>query len=108
MPNELVYVFIVPGPILRHLGESGKFRLLHGENTRGCVILLDVLFDQFYCILNKKKYFYFQINAWNTGCPAKNFSLIIILLYTVNIINIELETLGNKNSHTEWFKYHLL
>ena len=28
------YVFIVPGPILRHFGEFGKFRLLPGENTR--------------------------------------------------------------------------
>ena len=28
------YVFIVPGPILRHLGEFGKIRLLLGENTR--------------------------------------------------------------------------
>ena len=34
MPNELFYVFIVPGPILRHLGEFGKIRLLPGENTR--------------------------------------------------------------------------
>ena len=34
MPNELFYVFIVPGPILRHLGELGKIRLLLGENTR--------------------------------------------------------------------------
>ena len=34
MPNELFYVFIVPGPILRHLGEFGKIRLLLGENTR--------------------------------------------------------------------------
>jgi hypothetical protein len=28
------YVFIVPGPILRHLGEFRKMRLLLGENTR--------------------------------------------------------------------------
>ena len=28
------YVFIVPGPILRHLGEFGKIRLLLRENTR--------------------------------------------------------------------------
>jgi hypothetical protein len=28
------YVFIVPRPILRHLGEFGKIRLLLGENTR--------------------------------------------------------------------------
>jgi hypothetical protein len=28
------YVFILPGPILRHLGEFGKIRLLLGENTR--------------------------------------------------------------------------
>ena len=28
------YVYIVPGPILRHLGEFGKIRLLLGENTR--------------------------------------------------------------------------
>jgi hypothetical protein len=28
------YVFIVPGLILRHLGEFGKIRLLLGENTR--------------------------------------------------------------------------
>ena len=28
------YVFIVPRPILRHLGEFGKIRLLPGENTR--------------------------------------------------------------------------
>jgi hypothetical protein len=27
------YVFIVPGPILRHLGEFGKIRLLPGGNT---------------------------------------------------------------------------
>jgi hypothetical protein len=27
------YVFIVSGPILRHLGEFGKIRLLLGENT---------------------------------------------------------------------------
>ena len=26
--------FIIPGPILRHLGEFGKIRLLTGENTR--------------------------------------------------------------------------
>ena len=31
---NLFYVFIVPGPILRHFGEFGKFRLLPGENTR--------------------------------------------------------------------------
>ena len=31
---NLFYVFIVPGPILRHLGEFGKIRLLLGENTR--------------------------------------------------------------------------
>ena len=30
---NLFYVFIVPGPILRHLGEFGKIRLLPGENT---------------------------------------------------------------------------
>ena len=34
MPNDFFYVFIVPGPILRHLGEFGKIRLLLGENTR--------------------------------------------------------------------------
>jgi len=28
------YVFIVPRPILRHLGEFGKIQLLLGENTR--------------------------------------------------------------------------
>jgi hypothetical protein len=28
------YVFIVPWPILRHLGEFGKILLLLGENTR--------------------------------------------------------------------------
>jgi hypothetical protein len=28
------YVFIVPRPIVRHLGEFGKIRLLLGENTR--------------------------------------------------------------------------
>jgi hypothetical protein len=28
------YVFIVPGPILRHLGEFGKIRSLLGGNTR--------------------------------------------------------------------------
>ena len=28
------YVFIVPWPILRHLGEFGKIRLLLEENTR--------------------------------------------------------------------------
>jgi hypothetical protein len=28
------YVFIVPGPILRHLDELGKIRLLLGENSR--------------------------------------------------------------------------
>jgi hypothetical protein len=28
------YVFIVPGPSLRHLGEFGKIRLLPGENPR--------------------------------------------------------------------------
>jgi len=33
-PINFVYVFIVPGPILRHLGEFGKIRLLLGENTR--------------------------------------------------------------------------
>jgi hypothetical protein len=31
---NIFYVFIVPGPILRHLGEFGKIRLLLGENTR--------------------------------------------------------------------------
>ena len=31
---KFFYVFIVPGPILRHLGEFGKIRLLLGENTR--------------------------------------------------------------------------
>ncbi len=30
------YVFIVPGPILRHLNDFGKIRLLLGENTRFC------------------------------------------------------------------------
>ncbi len=30
-PMNFVYVFIVPGPILRHLGEFGK---IPGENTR--------------------------------------------------------------------------
>ncbi len=43
MPNSIVvhvcainffYVFIVPRPILRHLGEFGNIRLLLGENTR--------------------------------------------------------------------------
>ena len=33
-PMNFFYVFIVPGPILRHLGELGKIRLLLGENTR--------------------------------------------------------------------------
>jgi hypothetical protein len=33
-PMNLFYVFIVPGPILRHLGEFGKIQLLPGENTR--------------------------------------------------------------------------
>ena len=33
-PINFFYVFIVPGPILRHLGEFGKIRLLPGENTR--------------------------------------------------------------------------
>jgi hypothetical protein len=33
-PMNFFYVFIVPGPILRHLGEFGKIRLLLGENTR--------------------------------------------------------------------------
>ena len=33
-PINLFYVFIVPEPILRHLGEFGKIRLLLGENTR--------------------------------------------------------------------------
>ena len=31
---NIFYVFIVPGPILRHLGEFGKIRLLPGGNTR--------------------------------------------------------------------------
>jgi hypothetical protein len=31
MPNNFFYVFIVLGPILRHLGEFGKIRLLPGE-----------------------------------------------------------------------------
>jgi hypothetical protein len=31
---NFLYDFIVPGPILRHLGEFGKIRLLLGENTR--------------------------------------------------------------------------
>ena len=30
---NLVYDFIVPGHILRHLGEFRKIRLLFGENT---------------------------------------------------------------------------
>jgi len=30
---KFFYVFIIPGPILRHLGEFGKIRLLPGENT---------------------------------------------------------------------------
>jgi hypothetical protein len=34
MSNELFYVFIVPGPILRHLGEFGKIRLFLEEKTR--------------------------------------------------------------------------
>ena len=34
MPNKLFYDFIVPGPILRHLGEFGKIRLLSRGNTR--------------------------------------------------------------------------
>ncbi len=29
-PINFVYVFIVPGPFLRHLGEFGKIRLLPG------------------------------------------------------------------------------
>ena len=33
-PINFFYVFIVPGPILRHLSEFGKIRLLLGENTR--------------------------------------------------------------------------
>ena len=33
-PMNFFYVFIVPGPILRHLDEFGKIRLLLGENTR--------------------------------------------------------------------------
>ena len=33
-PINFFYVFIVPGPILRHLGEFGKIRLLLVENTR--------------------------------------------------------------------------
>ena len=33
-PMNFLYDFIVPGPILRHLGEFGKIRLLLGENTR--------------------------------------------------------------------------
>jgi hypothetical protein len=30
-PMNFFYVFIVPGPILRHLGEFGKIRLILGE-----------------------------------------------------------------------------
>jgi len=30
-PMNFFYVFIVPGPILRHLGEFGKIWLLLGE-----------------------------------------------------------------------------
>jgi hypothetical protein len=33
-PMNFFYVFIVHEPILRHLGEFGKIRLLLGENTR--------------------------------------------------------------------------
>ncbi len=33
-PINFVYVFIVPGPILRHLGEFGKIRLLLEEKKR--------------------------------------------------------------------------
>ncbi len=33
-PINLFYVFIVPRPFLRHLGEFGKIRLVLGENTR--------------------------------------------------------------------------
>jgi hypothetical protein len=33
MMIEFFYVFNVPGPILRHLGELGKIRLLLGGNT---------------------------------------------------------------------------
>jgi hypothetical protein len=33
-PMNFFYVFIVPGHILRHLGEFGKIRLLPGGNTR--------------------------------------------------------------------------
>jgi hypothetical protein len=33
-PMNFFYVYIVPGPILRHLGEFGKIRLLPGENKR--------------------------------------------------------------------------
>jgi hypothetical protein len=33
-PMNFFYVFIVPGPILRHLGEFGKIWLLLRENTR--------------------------------------------------------------------------
>jgi hypothetical protein len=38
MSNELFYVFIVPGPILRHLGEFGKIWFageIHGFRTEG-------------------------------------------------------------------------
>ena len=31
---NLFYVFIVPEPILKHLGEFGKIRILPSENTR--------------------------------------------------------------------------
>jgi hypothetical protein len=33
-PMNFFYVFIEPGPFLRHLGEFGKNQLLLGENTR--------------------------------------------------------------------------
>jgi hypothetical protein len=39
-PMNFFYVFIVPGPMLRHLGEFGKIRLLPGENT--CFLPEDV------------------------------------------------------------------
>ena len=42
---NFVYVFIIPGPILRHLGEFGKIRLLPGGNTR---FLQDSFFNQFF------------------------------------------------------------
>jgi hypothetical protein len=33
-PMNFFYVLLVPGPILRHLGDLRKINLLPGENTR--------------------------------------------------------------------------